>query len=146
MLKVSTKGRYAARIVLYLALHESKEPIRKQEIAKAEALSPDYVEQILMKLKTADLVRSHRGKRGGFTLARRPAAITVTDILEATEGPINLVGCEEDDCQRISACATKTIWDEATASLAKVFGSHTIADLAVVASEMASSKALTFHI
>ena len=70
MLRLSTKGRYATRIMVYLALCNPDEPARKQEIAEAEGIPADYVEQILTKLRTAGLVKSRRGAGGGFQLRR----------------------------------------------------------------------------
>lgn len=117
MLRISTKGRYAARILVYLALHEDSAPSPKQEIADAEGISADYVEQILTKLRSGGLVRSHRGARGGFSLARAPGAITMADVLAASEGPIELVPCEGEECPRTSMCVTRMVWHEASRAL-----------------------------
>jgi len=96
MMKLSTKGRYATRIMVYLAMQNSDSPCRKQDIAEAESISADYVEQILIRLKAAGLVTSHRGAHGGFSLTRPPSEVTVEAVLQATEGPLLLVACTDE--------------------------------------------------
>ena len=96
-MKLSTKGRYATRIMLYLAIYSGQNPVRKHEIAAQEKISPDYVEQILMMLRGAGLVKSHRGAKGGFSLSRAAEAITMADILAATEGPLQIAPCSNTE-------------------------------------------------
>lgn len=147
MLTLSTKGRYAARIMVYLAMTASDaQPARKREIADAEGITPDYVEQILMRLRTADLVRSYRGVKGGFTLARDAAGITVTDILKAVEGPISVVPCIDEDCKRSTACATRPVWKRANEALEKVFGETTVGDMARDCRRFSRLKEAEYHI
>lgn len=130
MLKLSTKGRYAARIMVRLTMHNTGKPARKQEIATAEGISADYVEQILMKLKTAGLVQSHRGARGGFSLACDPQKTDVAAILRATEGPVALAPCSDGRCERATTCVTRPIWDEAAKALEAVFTNANLGELA----------------
>ena len=131
MMTLSTKGRYATRMLTYMAARADSRPATKQEIADNEALSADYAEQILLKLKAAGLVRSHRGKAGGFSLAEAPEKMTVARVLRITEGPLCLVPCvENNDCERAPTCPTRPLWEEATRALDKVFSGTTIADLA----------------
>jgi Rrf2 family transcriptional regulator, cysteine metabolism repressor len=146
MLTLSTKGRYATRIMVFLAMNRSTRPVRKQDVAAAEGISPDYVEQILIKLKTGGLVESRRGVAGGFVLACEPSKVTVRDILEAVEGPIALVPCLKEDCQRASACATRGVWNEATETLRSFFAGITLAQLAKKSEGLAQNSALTFQI
>ncbi len=113
-----------------LARLGARTPARKQDIAEAEGISADYVEQILMKLKTGGLVRSHRGTRGGFSLARDPAAINVSDVLTTVEGPIELAPCAVEECSRASACVTGAVWRRAREALDAVFAGVTVAELA----------------
>ncbi len=143
-MKLSTKGRYATRIMVQLAMREQTVPRRKLEIAAAEGMSADYVEQILIKLKAAGLVVSHRGAQGGFTIAREPEKITVSDVLQASEGPLSLVPCSREPCQRETACVTREIWHSAEAALSELFDGCTIADLAEKA--MGLSKSLSYTI
>ena len=136
MLRISTKGRYATRIMVSLALKAVTRPARKQAVAEAEEISVDYVEQILLKLKTAGLVRSHRGAKGGFSLARDAASITVADVLEATEGPLSLVPCLHEKCSRGPTCVTQPLWRTASDALETIFSGTTIAELAEQAKQI----------
>jgi Rrf2 family protein len=130
MLKLSTKGRYATRIMLALAL-ASEHRATKTEIARSEGISADYVEQILMKLKGAGLVRSRRGVNGGFSLTREPEKIIVSQVLEAAEGPLSIVPCclPTPTCPRAGNCAAHTLWTEANEALEKIFSGVTLADM-----------------
>lgn len=147
MLKLSTKGRYATRIMVHLAQGVNGVPVRKLLIARAENISPDYVEQIMMKLKAAGLVRSHRGARGGFSLARPPDAITVADVLAATEGPLLLAPCiENEDCTRVTQCVTRDVWKRANDALEAIFSETTIARLVSEAKKLQHVTAPMFEI
>ena len=146
MIRFSTKGRYATRILVYLALHNNEYSVRKQEIAESEGISADYVEQILMKLKTADLVKSHRGVKGGFSLARKPDRITVADVIDATEGSISLVPCLNEDCTRASICVARPMWQKANDALMSVLSGTTIGEMAEQARNLYGSKSVTFEI
>ena len=131
MLSLSTKGRYATRIITRLALFDNNtRPARKKEIADAEAVSEDYTEQILVRLKAAGLVASHRGTKGGFSLARTPEKITVTDVLNAMDGPLHIVPCMTEPCERATECITRDLWHAAERALLTVFSGTTVADLA----------------
>jgi Rrf2 family protein len=129
-----------------LAMHGNGEPANKQQIAKAEGISAHYVEQILSKLRAADLVASHRGTKGGFSIVRSPDAITVMDILRAADGPIALAPCTDSRCKRITICATHPVWREAAAALEKVFLGTTLSDLAKKARAIGSHAAASYEI
>jgi len=135
-MKISTKGRYATRIMVFLALNSADRPARKHEIAESEGIPADYVEQILSKLKTTGLVKSRRGARGGFQLGRDPRDITVADVLASTEGPLSLAPCVEESCDRVTKCVARPIWLEASNKLWSVFSNKTIACLAQQAKQM----------
>lgn len=135
-MKMSTKGRYATRIMVYLALNSADRPARKHEIAASEGIPEDYVEQILSKLRTTGLVKSRRGARGGFQLGRDPQDITVADVVESTEGPLSLVPCIDDSCSRIETCVTRAVWMEAANALELILTNKTIAGLAQQAKAM----------
>jgi Rrf2 family protein len=130
MMNLSTKGRYATRIVVYLATLEPGYRARKQEIAEYEGISPDYVEQILLRLKEERLVQSFRGARGGFTLGTEATGVTVADVLQAVEGSIAVAPCLDEPCGRATACVTQAVWQQATEALMGVFANVTIAELA----------------
>ncbi len=130
MMNISTRGRYATRILVLMAKRPSLTRT-KFELAEAESISPAYVQQLMMALKLAGVIRSLRGREGGFMLARAPEAITVADILTAVEGEIMPAPCRvSGHCDRISSCPTRPLWQEAAEMLNGLFSSTTIADLA----------------
>src|SRR5512140_2165349 len=92
MMRMSTKGHHATRIMMMLARTPSH-PVSKGEIGEAEGIPPGYVQQLMIRLTDAGLVRSHRGRAGGFTLTRAPEGISVRDVLQATEGVFELAPC-----------------------------------------------------
>lgn len=146
MLALTTKGRYAMRIMVALAAREGQAPVRKQEIAGGEGISGDYVEQILIALKAAGLVNSRRGVRGGFLLARAADSIRAIDVLVAAEGRRSTVPCIEGSCSRTSSCVTRGLWQKAEAALDQVFGSVTIASLAREAKELQRTGRTAYEI
>jgi Rrf2 family iron-sulfur cluster assembly transcriptional regulator len=125
--KVSTRGDYAARALLSLALHGSERPTSVKEIAERTTLPQPYLEQILLAVKGAGLVRSKRGVGGGYVLARRPAEITLADIVAAVEGPQLPFTEHPDHCE--GHCVLQEVWvcvsDETRRYLERV----TLADL-----------------
>jgi Rrf2 family protein len=130
MMALSTKGRYAARIMVYLAIRQGTGPITKYQIAEAEELSADYIEQIMVRLKAAGLVISHRGRKGGFTIGQDPTKMTLGDVLAAVEGPIRPAPCIDTYCKREASCPTRPVWEEAVAVLEDLFGRTTVAGMA----------------
>jgi Rrf2 family protein len=146
MLRLSTKGRYATRILVYMAAAGSG-PIAKSAISLAEGISEDYVEQIMVRLKTGGLVTSRRGAKGGFMLAKPAGDITVAEVIEATEGPVLLAPCLKDaDCERISICVTQPLWREATDALNRIFEDTTIAKLSQDAAALRASHSPSYQI
>ena len=125
--KVSTRGDYAARALLSLALHKSDRPTSVKEIAERTNLPQPYLEQILLAVKGAGLVRSKRGVGGGYVLARGPEEITLAEILAAVDGPLTTLVDEHDHCE--GHCVLQEIWvcvsEEMSISLAR----YTLADL-----------------
>ena len=147
-MKMSTKGRYASRIMLYIAIHETDKPIKKQDIAISENISQDYVEQILTMLKSAGLVHSYRGAKGGFMLARSPEKISLNDIICATEGPLKIVPCDDGkgNCNRAVFCAMRPIWIKANYVLADFFSGITLDKLVTEAKELLDSHIHMYEI
>jgi Rrf2 family protein len=130
MMNISTRGRYAARIMVMLASDTDRSSINKFQIAEAEGISPAYVQQLLMALRTSGLVVSHRGRGGGFSLARAPEAITVGEVLRAVEGQVMPAPCRAPGhCERAPTCAVRPLWEEAADLLDQLFTGTTIADL-----------------
>ncbi len=145
-MRLSTKGRYATRIMLYIAMHASERPVTKQEIGKAEHISPAYVEQILVALKGAGLARSHRGAKGGFSLAREAESISVADILEATEGTLSIVPCTTGECDRMPSCVASMVWRRASEALREIFAGTTLKDMAQDADTLQREHGMMFEI
>jgi Rrf2 family protein len=139
MIKLSTKGRYGARLMINLALHHNNgsEAVILKNISDEEEISIRYLEQIIIPLKIARLVKSIRGAGGGYTLARNPSDIKLSEILHALEGSCCLVDCVEDKdyCHRISICPTHEIWKEATKILKNYFESVTLQNLTEISTK-----------
>jgi Rrf2 family cysteine metabolism transcriptional repressor len=129
--KISTKIRYGTRAMLELASHYGEGTIELREIAEKEDISPKYLEQVIVPLRTAGLVKSVRGSKGGYTLAKPPSNISLREIFEVLEGPVNLVDCLADPeaCQRTSTCVTREIWKEVSDVIDKVFSSITLEEM-----------------
>ena len=142
MMSISTKGRYASRIVVFLASGPQGVPVNKHEIARAETISPAYVEQLMMALRVAGIVASHRGRAGGFSLARDPESISIADVLQALEGKLTVAPCGDiSACDRASNCPTRDIWKKASDLLDELFEGATIAALAHDAARKSTESA-----
>lgn len=113
-MRVSTRGDYASRALLSLALHGAGTPVSVRDIAARTGLPQPYLEQILLALKGAGLVRSKRGVGGGYVLARDPSAITLGDIVSAVDGPITLGDFGEPHtdgaCDHEGQCVLLAVW------------------------------------
>ncbi|MCL2024496.1 MAG: Rrf2 family transcriptional regulator [Coriobacteriia bacterium] len=112
-MKVSTKGRYAIRLLLDLAEHQHDGFIPLKDIAARQGISKQYLEHIVTLLNTSNLLRGSRGKRGGYMLTRKPAEYSIGEILRATEGDLVPVACLEDTtnrCERAPSCKTLAMW------------------------------------
>lgn len=147
-MKMSTKGRYAVRILLSIARYQHNGPVPKKIIAAEEGISPDYIEQIIVPLKNDGLCIGIRGVKGGFKLAKEPADITVFQILRASEGVMKLVDCENMDCQGRdkNKCVTRPVWEGAAKVLEDFFTKITLQDLVDAAKEIEQTGAATYSI
>lgn len=134
-MKISTKGRYALRMMLDLALHDAGEAIPIKIIATRQEISEKYLEQIIALLTRAGFVASTRGARGGYRLTRLPEEYTVGMILRLTEGGLAPVSCLEYGalpCERASSCATLFVWKKLNDAISDVVDHITLADLVEV--------------
>jgi Rrf2 family protein len=131
-MRLSTKIRYGARAMLELACHYGEGTLDLNEIAKNQDISVKYLEQVMIPLRTAGLVKSVRGSKGGYSLSKPPSDICLKDLVEVLEGSICLVDCLADAkaCGRSSTCVTRDIWAEVSASICKIFQSVTLEDMA----------------
>lgn len=145
-MRLSTKGRYAARILLCISRLQGDQPVSKKRIAEQEGISTDYIEQILGPLKNAGLVNSVRGLHGGFRLAREPSAITVLDILTASEGEVSLVGCLSEGCSRYETCVLQAVWHGASEVLRNYFSAITLQQLQADYEQCVAGQPLMFNI
>ena len=113
-MRISTKGRYALRMLLDLSEHKGDGFISLKEIAERQNISKQYLEQIASLLNTSNLLRTNRGKQGGYMLAHAPSQYTVGQILRITEGSLAPVACLEDEvnqCDHVGFCKTLPIWE-----------------------------------
>lgn len=131
-MKISTKGRYAVRLLLDIAMNDEVEPVRLKDTADRQDISMKYLEQIISILVRAGYVRSIRGPQGGYRLAKEPKEYTVGMILRQVEGSLAPVACleyEENTCERQSECVSLRIWHELDTAIKSVIDKYTLADL-----------------
>lgn len=131
-MKISTKGRYAVRVMLDLALHNTGECIKVKDIAGRQGISEKYLEQIIAVLNRAGYVNSVRGAQGGYRIAKDPSEYTVGMILRLTEGSMAPVACLDEgapECDRCDTCETLEVWKDLYAAINSVIDNVTIADL-----------------
>jgi len=116
---------------LELACHYGEGPIELREIAKREDISLKYLEQVIVPLRTAGLVKSARGSKGGYSLAKHPSEIYLNDLVETLDGPLNLIECLKDPkvCQRVPNCITRDVWQEVSEAIDGIFHSVTLEDM-----------------
>ena len=129
---ISTKGRYALRIMVDLAQHDGEEPVSVRAIAQRQDISGKYMEQIISVLTRAGLLRSVRGAQGGYHLAYAPSEITVVMILRATEGDLAPAECVLDGahhCDRRGACPSRTVFSKVYSAINEVIDGVTLLEL-----------------
>ena len=129
---VSTKGRYALRVMVYLARHSETGYVPLKEIAESEGISQKYLEAIMTVLSKADFLDAVHGKGGGYRLNRKPEGYTIGAILKLTEGSLAAVSCTSQGpsaCARTECCQTKPMWDKLDKMIDDFFEGITLADL-----------------
>ena len=129
---VSTKGRYALRVMVHFALKGAEDFIPLKEIAESEGISQKYLESIMTVLSKADFVDAVHGKGGGYRLNRNPESYTIGSILKLTEGSLSAVSCTTQGpaaCSRSECCHTKPMWEKLDQMIDAFFEDITIADL-----------------
>ena len=129
-MKLSTRGKYGLYAMDYLARHEGEGPQSLQSVAST-GVPKQYLEQLLGNLRRAGLVSSVRGAQGGYQLARPPSQITLLDIIDAMEGPIELSECMTDEghCDRACACPVRRVWQRLTDSINRELAAVTLGDM-----------------
>ncbi|WDC83761.1 Rrf2 family transcriptional regulator [Caloramator sp. mosi_1] len=130
-MKLSTRGRYGVKAMFELALNYGSEPLSIKTISEKQNISEYYLEQLFGSLRKAGLVKSIRGAQGGYVLSRPPSEITVGDVLDVLEGPIEISECieDEDNCSRVEYCATRLLWIKIRDSVNQVTHSITLEDM-----------------
>ncbi len=131
-MKVSTKGRYALRLMTDIAAHDNGGYVSLKEVANRQNISMKYLEQIAGLLARAGLLASGRGAQGGYRLTRRPEEYSVGSILRLTEGTLAPVAClagEENRCDRCGECPTLDFWSGLYAAVNQYIDHYTLADL-----------------
>ncbi|MDK2941289.1 RrF2 family transcriptional regulator [Acetobacterium carbinolicum] len=132
-MRLSTKGRYGVLAMVELALQYGDGPVSIKEIAEKQSFSDSYMEQLFSSLKNAGLVKSIRGARGGYVLARDPSAITVGEIIRALEGPIELAECIDGGgrqvCAKSPECVTRGLWKDISDSISNIIDNRSLQDL-----------------
>ena len=131
-MKISTKGRYALRMMLDLAEHQGDGYVALKDIAQRQGISKKYLEQIVPMLGRADVLRTTRGYQGGYRLAKGPGDYTVGEILRITEGDLAPVAClqsGEVDCPRAEQCLTISVWEGLYHVINRYLDSITLQDI-----------------
>jgi len=144
-MKLSTRTRYGIRAILELAENHNKGPLQVNTIAREEDISGKYLEQLMAILKSAGLVRSVRGSKGGYILAKAPNLIKLNEVFNCLEGPVVTVECVEnkDYCARTADCVARQVWMQVQQAITDVLYSITLQDLVDRAKDR---KALDYQI
>lgn len=133
-MRLTTKSRYGTRLVLDIALHEKNGPVTLSDIAKRQGISLKYLEQLTIKLKKEEIIKSKRGPYGGYMLAKPADKISVGDIVRVLEGTQAITDCSENDdvcgvCTKAGDCITRWIWTEVSQTLFEKLDSFKISTL-----------------
>jgi len=146
IMKLTTKMRYGTRAMLDLALHADEGPVSLKEVASRQEVSLKYMEHLLATLQAAGLVRSTRGARGGYVLARPAAKIDLCHLYDALEGSEGFVDCtdEPEICNRADGCVTREVWAQMHAACMRVLRSTTLDALARRARERGETATMYY--
>jgi Rrf2 family protein len=148
MMKLSTRGLYATRALLDLALHKEEAPILLKDISRRQQISQRYLEHLITPLLTAGIITSTRGPKGGVSLAKPPEEIRLDEVIQLLEGAIAPVECVNNPgtCIRSGSCATREVWDELRQTMTRFLRSITIQDLMERQREKESSAQVMYYI
>ncbi|MCH5185711.1 MAG: RrF2 family transcriptional regulator [Oscillospiraceae bacterium] len=137
-MKISTKGRYALRMMVDIAMNGENDNVSIKDVAQRNNISIKYLEQIVNLLSKRGFLKSTRGPQGGYRLSKPPEQYTIGDILRITEGNMAPVSCLEDDenmCERAGKCETLWIWEEFYHVINEFMDSVTLEDIVKKAKE-----------
>jgi len=147
-MKLSTRTRYGIRAIFELALFYEKGPLQTKVIAKRQAMSVKYLGQLMTTLKSIGFLRSLRGPGGGYTLAKPPDQIKLSEVFNAFEGQVVTVECLEDAnlCQLSADCVTREVWAKVQHAIEGVLGTVTLQDLVEMAKNKQTEKSGNYQI
>ena len=129
-MKISTKGRYALRIMVDIAQNDKNDYVSIKSISERQNISNKYIEQIISKLLKANLLITYRGHTGGYKLSRKPSEYKVGEILRVAEGNLNVIDCvHEFDCPRKAGCTTYSFWKGLDMVINEYADSYTLEEL-----------------
>ena len=130
-MKLSTKGRYGVRLMLDIALHCAAGPVSLRAISKRQDITEKYLWHLINPLKSAGLIESTRGAKGGYVLAKPLSKITIKEIVRVLEGPLTLVKCvdQPDACARARGCVARDVWKEVADKISETLESITLKDI-----------------
>jgi Rrf2 family cysteine metabolism transcriptional repressor len=136
-MKLSTRTRYAVRAIIELAQNDKNRPLQLKIIAQRQEISVKYLEQLMAVLRSAGFVRSIRGSKGGYVLAKAPNQIKMNEVLHRLEGTVATVECVENEncCSRSADCAARYLWTQVEHAIENVLQSVTLQDLVDKANE-----------
>lgn len=130
-MNVTAKSKYAVRALVELAQRNAEAPVPLVVLAEARGIPVQFLEQLFASLRRAGILSSHRGVHGGFAFNRSPDQITVLDVVESLDGPIEPAACTgEEPCERRAVCSVGDVWVQAKLAVEEVLGGVTIQELA----------------
>ena len=147
-MKLSTRGRYATRALLELALHQGDGPIQLKDIARRQQISLRYLEHLITPLISGGIVQSIRGAKGGVWLAKAPEEIRLSDVIQLLEGSMAPVACVDNPeiCGRSAFCVTRDIWGELKKAIDEILESTTLHDLVERQKNKEQPKQLMYYL
>ena len=140
-MKISTRGRYALKIMMDLALADREEYVPLKAISDRQQVSMKYLEQIIALLSRAGMLDCRRGKSGGYRLAKDPSEYTAGDILRVAEGSLAPIKCVESRCENSEKCSTFAFWEGLNRAINDYIDSTTLEDLANCEKKVGETKA-----
>ena len=142
-MKLSSRGEYASRAILDITIHGQERPVKIREIAERQDIPLKYLENILLTLQRAGIVRSKRGAHGGYYLARPADRISVGEVIRAMDGPIAPIHCVSltayERCPREGICGLKPVWQDVRDAIADIVDNTTFAEVAQRAPHLAEA-------
>ncbi len=143
-MKLSTKGEYASRAMLELSLHYPHRALHIREISEAQDIPPRFLEQILLLLKRTGYLKSKKGPKGGYFLAKPPSQITVAEIIRVMDGPLAPIDCvsvtAHEPCPREEHCGLRLLWKEVRDAVASILERTSFEDLIKISQKIEEKK------